>query len=94
MKKSDHQHKDHVEVKREDVLRLNFTDGDITSLNPQELALVARGLPLARLLFESLTRLHPDHGYELAGAAKVEISPCKKKGVDKRRPQLTIDSLS
>ena len=56
--------------------RLNFVLGDVSSLHPHSLATGARGLALGKWLFEGLTRLNLHGEYELAGAERVEISPC------------------
>ncbi len=58
-------------------LRLNFVSGPVSSLNPHQLILAARGKGLGKWLFEGLTRLNLSGEYELAGAESLEISPCK-----------------
>ncbi|MEM7174658.1 MAG: peptide ABC transporter substrate-binding protein [Chlamydiota bacterium] len=66
-------------IPNEDILKFNFVIGDVPSLNPHELGSGGRGVALGKWLFEGLTRLNPKGEHELAGAEKVEISPCKTR---------------
>lgn len=63
-------------VNEERALRLNLLCGDVASLDPHELPISGRGCALGKWLFEGLTRLNLKGEYELAGAEKVEVSPC------------------
>ncbi len=61
-----------------EVLKLNFTEGDVPSLHPDDLSLIVRGVALSKWIYEGLTRLAPSGEYELAGAEEYTESPCKK----------------
>ena len=59
-------------------LVINFNEGDVPSLHPHDLSSIVRGVTLCKYLYEGLTRLSLAGNYELAGAEKVEQSPCGK----------------
>jgi oligopeptide transport system substrate-binding protein len=56
-------------------LHINFKEGDVSSLHPHELPSTRRGLSIAKVLFEGLTRIDAKGKIQLAGARRVEISP-------------------
>ena len=58
-------------------LRINFQEGDLPSLHPHDLVIYLRGLSIAKVLYEPLTRVNADGKVELAGAKSVELSPDK-----------------
>ena len=68
------------------MLNINFTEGDVPSLDSHEMCMHGRGLALGLWLFEGLTRFHPDGKVHLAGAEKVEISSCKTRYTFTLRP--------
>lgn len=81
MKESEAMTTQGVKENQKQVLKLNFVLGDVSSLNPHDLATGARGLALGKWLFEGLTRLNLHGEYELAGAQEVNISPCQTRYV-------------
>jgi oligopeptide transport system substrate-binding protein len=68
------------------ILRLNFQEGDVPSLNPRALMSHIRGHMLGKALFESLTYINENEEAVLAGAKKVEISDCKTQYLFTLRP--------
>lgn len=58
-------------------LRLNFQEGDLPSLHPHALMIYLRGLSIAKVLYEGLTRIDEQGKAALAGAKSLEISPDK-----------------
>jgi oligopeptide transport system substrate-binding protein len=61
-------------AREEQHLKVNFQEGDLPSLHPHDLVIYLRGLSLAKVLFEPLTRVNYKGEIELAGAKKVELS--------------------
>src|SRR6476620_6044058 len=55
-------------------LAVNFQEGDLPSLHPHDLVIYLRGLSLAKMLFEPLTRINQNGEVELAGAKSVHLS--------------------
>lgn len=60
------------ETKKERVLKLNFLEGDISSLHPYHFASHLRGQMVSKALFDGLTRINKNNKAELSGAEKVE----------------------
>jgi len=60
--------------KEEPRLKINFQEGDLPSLHPHDLVIYLRGLSLAKILFEPLTRINQHGQIELAGAKSVHLS--------------------
>lgn len=55
-------------------LRINFQEGDLPSLHPHDLVIYLRGLSLAKVIHEPLTRINAEGKIELAGAEAVKLS--------------------
>ncbi len=62
------------EARVEKTLRINFQEGDLPSLHPHDLVIYLRGLSLAKVLYEPLTRLGATGEIEMAGAKSVYLS--------------------
>ncbi|MBX7065739.1 MAG: peptide ABC transporter substrate-binding protein [Parachlamydiales bacterium] len=56
------------------VLRIDFQEGDLTSLHPHDLMIYLRGISIAKILFEGLTRIDEKGEAQLSGASSVNIS--------------------
>ncbi len=57
-----------------DALKIDFQEGDLTSLHPHELIIYLRGISIGKTLFEGLTRMDEQGKAQLAGAQSVDIS--------------------
>jgi len=79
------------EEKTKKMLKLNFLSGDVLSLDPHNLILNGRGIALGKWLFEGLTRIQPNGEVALAGAEKVDISPCQTRYLFTLRPNYYSD---
>ena len=79
---------------KKDTLHLNFSQGDVPSLEPHALFLGGRSAFVGKCLFEGITRLNPQGEYELAGAESIEISPCKTHYTITLRPQFYSDGTA
>jgi oligopeptide transport system substrate-binding protein len=55
-------------------LKLDFQEGDLTSLHPHELIIYLRGISIGKTLYEGLTRIDQDGKAILAGAKSVDVS--------------------
>lgn len=55
-------------------IRINFQEGDLPTIHPQDTTLYLRGIGLVKSLYEGLTRFDSNGKAELAGAESVEIS--------------------
>lgn len=84
-KKNDTLNKHH-EMSEGGFLRLNFEEGDTSSLDPMDIGSCTRGEALGKWLFEGLTRLNSKGDYELTGAESFELSPCKTRYLFTLRP--------
>lgn len=71
--------------RKKSMLRINFQGGDPPSLNPR-LATDIHCHILTNFLFEGLTRIHRLGGIELAGAEKIDLSPCQTRYTIALRP--------
>ena len=56
------------------ILRIDFQEGDLTSLHPHDLMIYLRGISIGKTLFEGLTRIDEEGKAQLSGAQSVEIS--------------------
>ncbi len=56
-------------------LRIDFQEGDLTSLHPHDLMIYLRGISIGKTLFEGLTRIDEQGKPVLAGAKSVDVSP-------------------
>ncbi|MEM7175478.1 MAG: peptide ABC transporter substrate-binding protein [Chlamydiota bacterium] len=91
-KKSDtHQAKS---LAQEEILRLNFSYGDLPSLHPHELSMTGRGRAMGKWLFEGLSRRNQAGEYELTGAEEVTISSCQTRYIFKLRTLCYSDGSS
>lgn len=68
-------HKPKNEADMRNCLRIDFQEGDLTSLHPHDLMIYLRGISIGKTLYEGLTRMNEEGKPELAGASSVEISP-------------------
>ena len=66
-----------MENKPMNTLRLNFQEGDLPTLHPQNMMVHLRGIGLAKSLYECLTRMDEQGNPQLAGAESLEISEDK-----------------
>lgn len=57
-----------------DSLKIDFQEGDLSSLHPHDLMIYLRGISIGKTLFEGLTRINSEGKPELAGAESVDIS--------------------
>ncbi len=55
-------------------IQINFQEGDLPTIHPQDTTIYLRGIGLAKALYEGLTRLDSQGNPELAGAVSVDIS--------------------
>lgn len=55
-------------------LKIDFQEGDLTSLHPHELVIYLRGISLGKAIYEGLTRLDENGVVQLAGAESIEHS--------------------
>ncbi len=62
------------EVAMKDTLKIDFQEGDLTSLHPHELIIYLRGISIGKTLYEGLTRIDEEGKAQLAGAESVDIS--------------------
>ena len=65
----------HEKMKTTQTLKLDFQEGDLTSLHPHDLVIFLRGLCISKNMYEGLTRIDADGGAKLSGAQSVEVSP-------------------
>lgn len=63
------------EVDMRNSLRIDFQEGDLTSLHPQDLMIYLRGISIGKTLFEGLTRIDETGKAKLAGARSADMSP-------------------
>lgn len=56
-------------------LKIDFQEGDLTTLHPHDLMIYLRGISIGKTLFENLTRIDENGKASLAGAKSVDISP-------------------
>lgn len=55
-------------------LKIDFQEGDLTTLHPHDLMIYLRGISIGKTLFEGLTRINEDGKAVMAGAKTVNIS--------------------
>lgn len=58
-------------------LKIDFQEGDLTTLHPHDLMIYLRGISLGKTLYEGLTRLDENGKAVLAGAKSMDISSDK-----------------
>ncbi|EKE08061.1 MAG: hypothetical protein ACD_17C00369G0003 [uncultured bacterium] len=56
-------------------LKIDFQEGDLTTLHPHDLMIYLRGISIGKVLFEGLTRIDSSGKPALAGAKSVDVSP-------------------
>lgn len=55
-------------------IQINFQEGDLPTIHPQDTTIHLRGIGLAKILYEGLTRLDSEGRPQMAGAQSVDIS--------------------
>lgn len=55
-------------------LKIDFQEGDLTSLHPHELIIYLRGISIGKTLYEGLTRVDESGKTQLAGASSLDVS--------------------
>lgn len=66
--------KQQKEEAMQNLLRVDFQEGDLASLHPHDLMVYLRGISIGKTLFEGLTRIDDQGKAQLAGAQSVEVS--------------------
>lgn len=67
--------KQQKEATMQNSLKIDFQEGDLSSLHPHDLMIYLRGISIGKTLFEGLTRIDECGNIQLAGAKTVDISP-------------------
>lgn len=56
-------------------LKIDFQEGDLTTLHPHDLMIYLRGISIGKTLFEGLTRIDENGKAMMAGAKSVNVTP-------------------